>query len=58
MYGAESNDTCEGIYCSDWILLPKGNLNSKMPYQCNNRKINNILKVFHFTQQNYKQGLN
>lgn len=58
MDGAETNGTCEGIHCCDWILLPKGNLNSKMHYQCDDRKINNILKVYHFTLQNYIQGLN
>lgn len=42
----------KGIHRCDWILLLKGNFNSEMPYQCDNRKINNVLKVFHYTLQN------
>lgn len=58
MDGAESNGTCEGIHLSDWILLLKGNFNSKLPYHCDDRKINHILKVFHLTLQNYIQRHN
>lgn len=43
MDGTGSNGTCEGMLCFDWILLLKGNFSSKMPYQCDYRKINNIL---------------
>lgn len=58
MDGTESNSTCEGILCCDWILLLKGDFNSKIPCQHDNLQINNNLKASHNPLQKYIQKHN